>query len=274
MLRDAKLHHKFWEDAVATANYLHNRLPHKGNNKQVPYELLYGQPVDYNKLKVFGCQVYYYIPKQLRKKFNNTTHPGIFIGYDEVNHTAYKIYDSIDNKIILARAVIFFEDEPANIPAPLSNPTYQNFLPYYETGGTVDKNELISEEELMNEIYKCNINLNFDDNNLHHSNINQNINNNTNNLSINSDTNNLISKNSFGHPQFLNLHFNYFNPNIPINPQLNNLNNLNFKNLNNDYINYLKYFYQNSNFNNLNKTNEQGNNNSNQIVSKNNLLNY
>jgi len=37
MLRDAKLHHKFWEDAVATANYLHNRLPHKGNNKKVPY---------------------------------------------------------------------------------------------------------------------------------------------------------------------------------------------------------------------------------------------
>jgi len=146
MLRDAKLHHKFLEDAVATANYLHNRLPHKGNNKKVPYELLYGQPVDYNKLKVFGCQVYYYIPKQLRKKFNNTTHPGIFIGYDEVNHTTYKIYDTIDNKIILACAVIFFEDEPANIPAPLSNPTYQNFLPYYEVGGMSTKMNLLAKK--------------------------------------------------------------------------------------------------------------------------------
>jgi len=28
MLNDAKLNHKFWEDAVSTANYIHNRLPH------------------------------------------------------------------------------------------------------------------------------------------------------------------------------------------------------------------------------------------------------
>jgi len=31
MITDAKLSHKFWQDAVATANYIHNRLPHKGN---------------------------------------------------------------------------------------------------------------------------------------------------------------------------------------------------------------------------------------------------
>jgi len=41
MLADARLHHKFWQDAVATANYIYNRLPHKGINNKVPYEVLF-----------------------------------------------------------------------------------------------------------------------------------------------------------------------------------------------------------------------------------------
>jgi len=97
MLADAKLNHKFWEDAVSTANYIHNRLPHKGNNNKIPYEILYNDKVDYNKFRVFGCLTYFYVPKQFRKKFSNTTLPGIFLGYDEINHTVYKIYDITNN---------------------------------------------------------------------------------------------------------------------------------------------------------------------------------
>jgi len=40
MLADARLHHKFCQDAVAIANYIHNRLPHKGINNKIPYEVL------------------------------------------------------------------------------------------------------------------------------------------------------------------------------------------------------------------------------------------
>ena len=68
MLADAKLHHKFWQDAIATANYIHNRLPHKGNDNKVPFELLYNEKVDYGKFKVFGCQVYFYIPNNSEPK--------------------------------------------------------------------------------------------------------------------------------------------------------------------------------------------------------------
>ena len=132
MLNDAKLNHKFWEDAVATANYIHNRLPHKGNNNKIPYEILYNDKVDYNKFRIFGCHVYFFVPKQFRKKFSNTTLPGIFLGYDEINHTAYKIYDIKNNKIVLARTVEFLEDELANISAPLTSPDSINFTNYYE----------------------------------------------------------------------------------------------------------------------------------------------
>eukprot|EP00833_Pecoramyces_ruminatium_P017030 jgi/Orpsp1_1/1191062/evm.model.d7180000083239.1 len=65
MLADAKLSHKFWEDAVSTANYIHNRLPHRGNNNKIPYEVLNNKKVDYNKLKVFGCKVYFYVPVKI-----------------------------------------------------------------------------------------------------------------------------------------------------------------------------------------------------------------
>jgi len=51
--------------------------------------------VDYEKFRVFGCQVYFYIPKQFRRKFNGTSLPGIFLGYDDNNPTAYIIYDTI-----------------------------------------------------------------------------------------------------------------------------------------------------------------------------------
>jgi len=38
MIEDAKLSRRFYEDAVSTANYIHNNIPHKGNNNKVPFE--------------------------------------------------------------------------------------------------------------------------------------------------------------------------------------------------------------------------------------------
>jgi len=58
MLKDGKLNHKFWEDALRTANYIHNRLPHRGNKNSVPFELLYNEKVDYSKFRVFGYQTF------------------------------------------------------------------------------------------------------------------------------------------------------------------------------------------------------------------------
>jgi len=135
LLYDAKLYKAFWENAVKTACYICNRLPHSSINNKVPFELLYNEKVDYNKLKVFGCQVSGFLhPKHFRKKFENTT-SGIFIGYDK-NPTAFKIYDYMNNKIVLARAVEFFEDTPGNFKYPSYFPEFIDFVEYYEKGGT------------------------------------------------------------------------------------------------------------------------------------------
>jgi len=113
MLQDAKLSKKFWHDAVSTANYVYNRIPHHGNDQKIPFEIFFDQAVNYSNLKVFGCKVFYYIPKNLRSKLDNSAASGIFIGYAD-NPTAYKIYDTTRNKVVLARTVEFMEDEPAN----------------------------------------------------------------------------------------------------------------------------------------------------------------
>jgi len=81
MLNDAKLSYQFWEDSVATANYIHNRLPHKGINNRIPFETLTKRKVYYNNIRVFGCKVFYFIPKTFRSKFQNNASPGIFLGY-------------------------------------------------------------------------------------------------------------------------------------------------------------------------------------------------
>ncbi len=222
MLADAKLNHKFWQDAIAAANYIHNRLPHKGNNNKIPYELLYNNKVDYNKFRVFGCKAYFYIPKQIRKKFSNTTLPGIFLGYDETNHTAYKIYDIKNNKVILSRAVAFIEDEPGNSGPPISIPGILNFTRYDDD---FEDNE--TEEDDYDEVYDINNNINNnnnDNNNNNNDNSNNNDNNNSNNINNNNNNNTLNSN---------------FN--------INNLNNIYGNNLNNN-LNYMNNF-NNNNFN-------------------------
>jgi len=62
MLSDAKLSHKFWESAIDTANFIHNRLPHSSLNYSIPFEILHNTPVNYNFFRVFGCKVFFFVP--------------------------------------------------------------------------------------------------------------------------------------------------------------------------------------------------------------------
>ena len=125
------------EYVVDTANYIHNRIPHRGINNKIPFEIITNSKVDYSRFKVFGCRVFFYIPKSFRSKFDNNTSPGIFFGYSE-DPKAYKILDINNNKIIFSRIVEFFEDSPANSRIIFSLPNIQsNFLPPSEIRGSV-----------------------------------------------------------------------------------------------------------------------------------------
>jgi len=103
MLNNAELSKHFWEDAVHTSNYIHNRLPHRRINNIIPYERLNKYKVDYSNIREFGCKVYYYIPKSYRTIMLLLS---IFLGYSD-NPTAYKILDTSTHKIILSHSVEF-----------------------------------------------------------------------------------------------------------------------------------------------------------------------
>jgi len=111
MLIDSQLCRRFWEDALKTANYVHNRVPHHGNNNKIPFEVFYEKKVDNSKLHVFGCKVYYYEVNP--EKFRSNSRKGIFLGYDE-DSTGYRIFDIDKMKIYVKRVVEFLEDQPGN----------------------------------------------------------------------------------------------------------------------------------------------------------------
>jgi len=220
LLNDARLNYKFWEDAIKTANYIHNRLPHRGNDNKIPYEILNkNKKVDFNKLKVFGCQVFFYIPKQFRKKYENSTHPGIFIGYDQ-NPAAYRIYDKINNKVVLARAVEFFEETPGSLNGPSSVPNIINLSNIEEEKDRVDFHNYCYYDDSDNIV---NLN-NTNNNDTNNENNNIDINNNTNNKNNDNNIGNDGNKNSDNN-KILNVPFE-----VPSNDFQNNNNNLNYNN--------------------------------------------
>jgi len=65
----------FWEDAINTTNFIRNRMPHKDINNNIIYGLLFNKKFDYNRFKVFGCQVFFLFPKKFRRKLSNSTLP-------------------------------------------------------------------------------------------------------------------------------------------------------------------------------------------------------
>jgi len=123
--------------------------------------------VDFSKLKVFECQVFFYVPKQLRSKLTNSVLTGIFLSYDN-NWSVFGIYDITNNKIVISHVVVFFfffffffEYSPGNCNPPSSSPNFLNLTPYYENG----------ESDIDYEI-------GYHNNNKIYENINNNINNN------------------------------------------------------------------------------------------------
>ena len=311
MLEDAQLNHVFWEDAINIANYIFNRMPHKGIDNKIPYELLYNEQVDYNKFKVFGCQAFFYVPKQFRKKLSNSTLPGIFLGYDN-NPTAFKIYDTTNNKIVISRSVVFFEDTPGNGSAPTSSPDLINLIPYYVSEGSEDDSDVVEFSQVFthNQSNQNTNNNNNNDNNtmdvnnnMNENNANLNMNNNNNNNDNNLNNNHPQSNNQMSNYQNQSYNQNYYNPNIPnqyypppfyyqnypIPPYYNNIKqnfpphilNLpndhsnNYGNLNNNFDqNNLNQYYQNNsniNFNNNNLNNLNQNNLNQNNLNQNNL---
>ena len=92
LLFEKNMQKKFWAEAVHTSVYLLNRLPIRALNKKTPYEAWFGVKPSVNHLKIFGSLCYVYVPDVKRKKLDQRSLEGVFLGYSS-NNKGYRVFD-------------------------------------------------------------------------------------------------------------------------------------------------------------------------------------
>ena len=95
---------------MAIAVYLINRCPTKAVCDRISMEAWSRIRWTVEHLRVFGCIAYADVPKEKRQKFNDKGVKCIFTGYNPETK-AYRLYDPVNNKMILSRDVEFFENQ-------------------------------------------------------------------------------------------------------------------------------------------------------------------
>ena len=114
MLDDSGLPKELWGEAACTAAFIRNRSPVSGRDK-TPWELFFGKRPDVSTMRVFGAEAYALIPKQLRRKLDNHSELGHFVGYSTGKKT-YRIALS-SGEVLECADVVFVEDSSIQQPA-------------------------------------------------------------------------------------------------------------------------------------------------------------
>ncbi|MCO5586748.1 hypothetical protein L7F22_040690 [Adiantum nelumboides] len=134
MILTAGLSKSYWEEAMAIACYLQNRIPHASDPQRTPYFHWFGKVPNLEHVRVFGCSAYEVQPLATRQKFDPTSIRMVFVGYgDRFGVKAYRLYDPIQRKFYFARSVHFDEtsllspqpkeEDPLTKPNPPLLPT-------------------------------------------------------------------------------------------------------------------------------------------------------
>jgi hypothetical protein len=104
-----KLDKRLWQEAVHTAVYLKNRLPHSAVKDQTPYEAFRGEKPTIQHLPPFGRECYIHIQVEKRppgSKLLPRAEKGIFVGYTESIHI-YKVFVPSRKHLFTSRDVKF-----------------------------------------------------------------------------------------------------------------------------------------------------------------------
>ena len=99
----------FWVLACETGIYLHNRSPRSPLKGKTPYKLWFGKMPDISHLRVWGCKVLYWVPKEHQKKLDYKATGGVFVGYC-LTSKHYKIYDPNSRRLVTSHDLISYED--------------------------------------------------------------------------------------------------------------------------------------------------------------------
>ena len=91
---------KFWAEALATAVHLINRSPNKRLDSKVAQEIWFGNPPPYQHLRVFGCEAFCHVSKNLTNKLAPKSKKCVFLGYGKLGAIVFCLWDLESNKIL------------------------------------------------------------------------------------------------------------------------------------------------------------------------------
>lgn len=120
MLSNASLEQKFWAKAVATTCYLLNHSPTAALINKTPMEAWSSKKPSFKNLHVFGCEAYAHLPDAKRSKLDNKVVKCIFIG-NIIGVRGYKLWNSLTEKVLYNRNIIFHEMKPVYRSATREN---------------------------------------------------------------------------------------------------------------------------------------------------------
>ena len=91
MLHDQNVPRFLWGEVANTVVYVQKKTPHRALHDKTREEVFTGKKPDVNHLRIFGCPVYFHVPKEKRNKFEASRKKGMFVGYCEDSKT-FRIY--------------------------------------------------------------------------------------------------------------------------------------------------------------------------------------
>lgn len=128
-LIDAGLSRAYWAEAYNHFAYTHNRTGASFLPKdKTPYELAFGVKPNISHLRAFGCKAFVHTVPEHRKKLDNKSNIGVFVGVN--SDVSYQIMLPT-HQLVISRDVVFNElnnnlpcrealdhTEPSNNPSP------------------------------------------------------------------------------------------------------------------------------------------------------------
>ena len=108
MLHDSRLDASFWDEALGTAVYVHNRVPTRALGGITPHRAWTGKKPRIGHIRAFGCLCFAHVPKVERMKLAPRARKCVLVGYEH-DMRAYRLWDVEAKAIIVSRDVDFWE---------------------------------------------------------------------------------------------------------------------------------------------------------------------
>ena len=97
-------------EALRTTVYLINLSPSKAIRLEVPQSLWSRKEPTYNRLHLFECEAYTFIPREKRTKLAPHSTKCTFLGYGTDGEFGYRLWDPKNRKLIWSSDVVSNED--------------------------------------------------------------------------------------------------------------------------------------------------------------------